>query len=383
MKIRTFRHDDVAAVAQLYEAVMRSGERTAPLGLVAAFRDLFLDSPTYAEDIPPLVIETEAGIAGFQGIQVKEFDFKGRRRRFASLGPLFIAPELRGRAAGAALIRRVLNGPQELSVSDGASDEARRMWERLGGTMAVPQSLQWTVALEPAKLLAQLGVRRYRQSRWRSTAVAALKPLASLADHFVAGRWREPFLKSLGRPPQTGPLSPQALCELAGRLSLRYRLQVVYTQDVAEWLFVQLTSFTCRGELVARSVSVRDKALGWYIAYASADGILTVMQIQAASADMPRMLVAIVHEALQRGLLAITGRLDGSLPSALAQYRPQFAYGTRVLVHAPEREILDAVLSLDAALSRVDGEWLMEIQRQSYEDVADDAGRRAAPRALC
>lgn len=369
VKIRPLQADDLPAVAQQYEALVRSGRAHASLGLVAAFRDLFMDTAVSAPDIPSWVIETEAGISGFQGVQVREFDFKGERRRMASLGPLFIAPELRGRAAGVLLMKRALNGPQDLTVSDGATDEARRMWEQLGGTMAVPQSLQWTVALEPAKLLAQLGARRYRGSGMRSAMVGAVKPLAALADRFIARRWRAPFMRPFGRVPDTSLLSPDALCEIAGKLAMQYRLQVVYSRETADWLFAQLASFTCRGELLARAVSLRGRPLGWFIAYASQDGILSVMQLQAAAADVPRVLVAVLHEALQRRLLAVTGRLDGALPSALTPYRPQFAYGTRVLVHAREREIVDAVLSLDASMARVDGEWLMDIRQQPYGDA--------------
>jgi hypothetical protein len=50
----------------------------------------------------------------------------------------------------------------------------------------------------------------------------------------------------------------------------------------------------------------------------------------------------------------------------MAPYRARFVMGSRVLVHARERNVLDAVVSLDNSISRIDGEWLMDIRQQPY-----------------
>lgn len=368
IRIRAFEHGDLPAVASLYERVMRSGSRAASPALAAALRNLFLDTPTYAPDIPSLVIETETGIEGFHGVQVKEFDFKSTRRRLASLGPLLVSPDLRSGATAVLMMKRVMNGPQDLSMSDGAIDEVRQMWEKLGGTMAVPQSLEWTIALEPAKALIEFGTLRYSDSAFRSATVTALRPVAAAVDRFIARRWRAQFLAPIGERPETRPLSAELMCSLSGELKMKYRLRMVYTPEIADWVFSQLTTCSWRGELIARSVELRGNPVGWYIAYASR-GILNVMQIHADIAHVPRVLSALIHEALQRRLVAVKGRLDGALASALPPFRPQFLYGMRVLAHARDREILDAVLSLDAALSRIDGESLMGIRHEDYDTV--------------
>ncbi len=74
------------------------------------------------------------------------------------------------------LARAFLEGPQDLSISDEASDVARKIWEGLGGTTALLRSLHWTRPLRPATLAVATvcgpgtagtagGVRRVR---WRA-----------------------------------------------------------------------------------------------------------------------------------------------------------------------------------------------------------------------
>jgi hypothetical protein len=56
---------------------------------------------------------------------------------------------MRKRGVGALLLRHYLGGPQEVTITDGATVEVREIWERLGGTTALLQSFSWTRFYRP------------------------------------------------------------------------------------------------------------------------------------------------------------------------------------------------------------------------------------------
>ncbi|TVS09416.1 MAG: hypothetical protein EA417_20425 [Gammaproteobacteria bacterium] len=284
--------------------------------------------------------------------------------RLASLGPLFVIPELRARAAGAQLLKRTMAGAQELSASDGASEDIRRLWERLGGTMAVTQSIEWTIALAPARLLFEEMASHHRVLV-RAPA-KALKLVAPLGDRMLARRWQPMLHRPAGSHAETQPLTTERFLELSEELSSGAAFRVVYAHEVAEWIFEQLTAFSCRGELLAREVLLRGKPIGAYIAYHTPAGKVMTMNIQARPADMHKVLGMLLQEAKSRNALAVTGRLEGNLPAALMPYRAHYRYGTRVLIDSRHREILHAISALDTNLSRIDGEWLMDLRNQPY-----------------
>jgi hypothetical protein len=262
------------------------------------------------------------------------------------------------------LMKTAMNGAQDLSIADGASEDVRQLWERLGGVLAAPQTMEWTIPLRPAALGLRWLARRYK-TLGKLAAVAA-KPLASLADALVASRWNMAVRRPPSRLPTAISLSPSRLAELSSKLDTGVRLKATYPPVLAKWVFEQLESYSCRGELVAREQCHHDRPIGWFIAYASPDRVFRVMQIHANAHNLPSALAATVNEAARRKMLAVSGRIDGGLAGALIPYRVMFSPGMRVLVHATDRTILDAFLALDSSISRIDGESLAGIRQQPY-----------------
>jgi GT2 family glycosyltransferase len=363
-RIRPLEPADIPAVAALHHQIIRKGIGPAPAGLEAAFRRLFIEAPVCARDLPSLVLEADGEIAGFQGVQVREFEFDGARRRLASLGPVFVAPELRVRGAGAQLLKAAMAGGQDLTMSDGAADASRQLWEMLGGRMAPAQTLEWQVFLHPARqaasvLASQGGVRR--------ALARALYPLAVVVDRTIDSRWNKALRNPPAAPAARVPLSVARFRELDAAVDPGYRLRMVYPPEVAEWIFDELQAYSCRGELVAREVRDDRGAIGWFIAQAWPDRIFRLLQVQAQPRNLSRVFAAAMAEASERRLYAVSGRIDGRILPVLMPYRVKLFFGTRVLVDARDQAILDAVLSLDNSISRIDGEWLMDIRREPYE----------------
>lgn len=364
MIIRPFETADLPSVANLYEKLMRSGNDSAPAGLTQALGKLFVDSPVRSAEIPSLVGEVDGRVVGFQGVQLRPFELEGSSGRLAVLGPVFVVPELRSRAAGALLIRAAMRGPQDLTVSDGAPEASRALWEQLGGMLAVPQTLEWNVVLRPA-LLAVRSVARGRKGPGQVLG-SGVAPLALAADAIIAPRWNRHIIRPAAPVPEAVPLAPARFAELSALIDPGVRLRMVHPPDLADWIFDQLRSYSCRGEVVARELRDGRGPIGHYIAYASPDGIFRLMHSCSSPRNLPSVFAALVDEASRRRMLAVRGRLEGRLASVLAPYRVRFSFGNRVLVHARERSLRDAVLSLDNSISRIDGEWLMAIRDQPY-----------------
>jgi hypothetical protein len=366
VNIRAAQASDIPAIADLYEKVMRSGSGTAPPGLKRALSRLFLDGPAYDAEIPPLVMEQDGDIVGFQGIQVRPLQFEGQSLRLAALGPVFVAPEVRSRAAGAVLIKAAMSGAQDLSIADGALEEIRQMWERLGGLLAVPQTIEWNIPLRPAALGIRWLARRYKTAG-KLTAWATT-PLAILGDALVDSRWNSAVNDPPAPLPTASPLDASRMAELSSDLEISYRLQATYPPAIARWVFEQLEAYGWRGELVARELRKSGKPIGWFFAHASRDRIFRVMEIHADPRNLPSAVAGVINEATRRKMLAVCGRIDGGLAGALTPYRVRFSYGMRVLVHARDRAVLDAFLALDSSISRIDGESLAGILQQPYGD---------------
>src|SRR5918995_2711532 len=153
--IRPLERSDLPQVVSLYEHVARSGSRTAPPGMLAYFERFFLDHPWADPEIPSLVYEgSDGAIVGFLGSSVRRFRFDGRVVRAGCSGQLVTEPSIRNEAAGAFLMRAYMDGPQDLTFTDTASDLVRRIWERLGGQTFGTGCVGWVRVFRPWQFVA-------------------------------------------------------------------------------------------------------------------------------------------------------------------------------------------------------------------------------------
>ena len=348
--IRPVAREDLRGVAELYEAVARSGTRTPPPpDLAPLFERTLLDHPWYDEEIPSLVFEDpEAGIVGFLGSHVRRFRFGDRPVRVACSGQLVSDPAFRGRGAGALLLRRYLAGPQELTITDGATEDVRTMWQGLGGRTSIEGSIGWTKVFRPASFAAAMAARR-RGSEPRGAAVAA-----------ALDRPARRFLGSSAPTASTGPLSPAAMLEGVARLERSFRLLPAYDEQFLDWLFREVAAVHQRGELVRKLVhSPAGGTAGWFVYYSKPRGISQVLQVGAAQRDAGLVLDALFHDAESRGGAALQGRVEPHLYPDLSTRRCLFRRTEWALVQSREPELLAALAYGDALLTRLEGEWWM------------------------
>ena len=143
-EVRPLKNEEVGQIAELYRFVDNSDWRIPPAEVPAWFeRTLFAD-PWADPEIPTLVhVESSGEITAFIASHVRRMRFDGRVVRLAAGGPLIVHPKARNQAVGPRLWRRYLDGPQELTTTDGASDEMRQIFELIGGHMLHPSSMAW------------------------------------------------------------------------------------------------------------------------------------------------------------------------------------------------------------------------------------------------
>jgi hypothetical protein len=141
-----------------------------------------------------------------------------------------------------------------------------------------------------------------------------------------------------------------------------YRLHPSYDGAAGtEWLLSQVARVEQRGELVARLVRAEDgRVRGWFAYYHRPGGIGQALTVAAAGNDVGDVLDALLADARERGAVAVQGRVEPHLLEHLSGRRAVFhKSGYLPLIHSPRPEILHAIHSGRALLTRLDGEWWM------------------------
>jgi hypothetical protein len=377
--IRPLDPDDIPDVADLFERVVRSGSRASP-DLVSYFERTCLGHPWVDPEIPSLVyLDGEGKIVGFLGSHVRRLRLDGNEIRLACSGQLVVEPEARHGAAGALLTRRYLGGPQDLTITDGATGQIRRMWDRLGGETAGITSLAWTRVFRPWRFAARylVGVLEKRRvpadrrdglvhpgtgPRWAYLLVRALSPVLSLLDAItaaVAGRILRPRAPDAVTAEQ---LTPRAVIEQMRSLAQSLRLHPDYDEAFLTWLFDELASSTKRGRLVASLIRNRESGvLGWYVYYLKPGGISQVLQVALFDRDDAReVLDHLFHHASENRSTALRGRVEPRLVEPLSRRWCILRHSGEALVHSQRADVLAALASREAMLTMLEGEWWME-----------------------
>ncbi len=355
--IRAFERHDLRSVCELYEAVARSGAGAAPPPLLNYFERTFLDHPWQDSALPSLVYEDADGrLVGFLGSHVRHLRVDGRRLRMACSGQLVADQGIAHRGVGALLMRRYLSGPQDLTITDGATDMVRRMWIGLGGQALAHASIGWTRVLRPGSAVAAALAERRGRAELRRARV--LTPaIDSLAG--VLPRARSTF--GVSSPTTVAEeLTAEALVAQLAEAARVLRMYPDYDVPFLNWLFQELDAVSVRGRTVRRLVRRDDgRVAGWYIYFLAHRGIAQVLQIAAPQGDLGAVLDDLLAHAKRGGAAAVRGRIEPALLAVLPGRRCILSRTEWALVHAREPAVLALLGSADALLTRLEGEWWM------------------------
>ncbi|MDN5852083.1 MAG: hypothetical protein L0K86_04400 [Actinomycetia bacterium] len=350
--------DDLPAVCSLYERTARSGSSRHPAALEGYFERTFLNHPWVDGAVPSFVHEDRRnGIVGFLGSHVRRVRLDGRPLRTVYSGPLVAAPDSPG--SGALLTRRLLSGPQDLTLSDGATEYMRRIWTGLGGDTAVASSISWTKVLRPAAAATFLTDRVERRGLTRT-----LRAIGPTADE-ISRRVLRRVLNGLPQRPDSiaEALTPDLLLAQVAHAHPRPRIHLDYDHEFLAWLFDLLQ---VAGTNPCMNL-VRDPTgdpLGWYVYDLSAAGVAQVLQIGAPSGRLSEVLEHLFWHADSQRASAVIGRLEPALFGTLRKYRCLLVEtGLYSLVHTHDTSLLGLIGTARAFLSTLDGAGWMRHNR--------------------
>ena len=355
--IRPLEPDDLPAVAALYERTMRSGSSTPAPGLIEHLRRL-LEHPWSDPELPSLVyVDEDAGIAAFLGSHPRRVWIDGREGRLACSGQLVADERSRKRAVGALVLRTYVGGPQDLSITDGATIEMRRIWGRMGGVTAQLRSLDWIKILRPGAFAARHHLDD-RRDQWRGRV---LRRLARGPDAILARVVRRQLASDAARDVTVEPLTPELALEHLPALVGRVRLRLAYDLPYLRWLLGELSALTTRGRLAATLLRARDgRVLGWYIAHVRHDDTAFALQIAARERDAGTVLEHLFCTARDAGATAVRGRVEPQLLDPLVSQGVVLRHAGSALVHSTNPDTAALASSSQSFLTLLDGEYWME-----------------------
>jgi len=345
--IRPLEEQDLPKLAGLHHRVFQT--KVSPHDPIYAeyLRDVFLE-PAGETGLHSLVYVDEGEIAGFLGVVRRRMTFDASPVSAAVSSQFVVEPGARSGFVALQLLRHFLDGPQDLSITDEASDVSRHLWTKLGGATSFLHSVHWMLPLRPARLAVSLLERR-RFGGW----ARLLTPLAGAADA-VASRLK-PHARGDGL--RSEHLDLTALPELASSFSpglLRPEYDAADLRRILLWAERRQP-----GRLYKSLLRTEEgRPAGWYVFAREANGSAEVLQVGAAETHLSDVLDRLALEAACSGCLCLTGRLEPALVHEISRrlcvIHPRRQW---MLVHSRRPELQGALERGDAFLSRLDGEW--------------------------
>ena len=355
---RAMRRDDLPEASAMFSRVMELGAPQLPGAERAVERflaDAFFDCPWADPEITPLVACDAGGtIVGMIGAETRRLQFEDRVLRVASAGFLAVVPEARNSATGVLLLRKLLGGPQDLTVTDTASELVERIWLRLGGTRVELKEMHWVSVLRPWSIAAGLAAAQIG----RPAATGARGLLRGVADGLdgVSTRVAGALLPSLPEGVAVEPLTPELMLEHL-RAVAKGHPHADYDLDYLRWLFAAMEGVPRRGELVAHLLrNERGRVLGWYVYYLRPGWRSEVLQIAAGERDRGTVVDHLLWHARKHGAGALRGRLEPGLVQEVARRRCLLWHRGGTLIHSKDPELAQRVAD-EAILTRFDTDW--------------------------
>ena len=260
-------------------------------------------------------------------------------------------------------MKSLLDGPQDLTITDGATDAVRRMWEAFGGHVVHLGALSFVRLFRPWSLGSDLLLERRIPGRLGPPVRGLSRGLDRVAELAAAGRLR-PERPSVA----SEPLTPELLVEHAESVAAPARLRTAYDAGYVTWLFEELRRVEARGTLWADGVprgpfwaelvSSGGRVDGWYVCHLRRGGFCRVLQFASTARGADTVFAQLSFRARELRAAALYGRLEprlvGPVTAGRCLIRPSDG---RLLVHARDAELANAARAGDAFLTRMDGEW--------------------------
>ena len=351
-EVRNFSRADAAAVASLFQKTFRDASKAPPPSLEAYLADVHLGHPDYDPDVSARVhVDAEGRITGFIGVVPGRFEHRGSIYRAAIAGSLMVEDRERDPLAGAKLLRSVVRGPQDISISESTNLLSQGLWEQLGGKLAPLLSLDWLRVLRPAAAAVSLVAEKVPS--------AALLASSARAGDWMAGAWTRRL-----RPPEpraalkveaeaTDAQLAAAVLELASQSELRPAWD---ERDVLQRLAHASGKERygpCRRAIVR---DAKGRLAGCWLYHGRKGGAGRVLQFLARRDAVEATVDCLLRDADGAGLAALRGRITPQLFNTLLKRQCIFVHRASTMIHTKNAALAQTVLAGDALITGLAGE---------------------------
>ena len=352
-EIRNCAQEDIPAVAALFQKTFRNSDASAPRSLEAYLADSYLDHPRYDRKIASRVHVDEGGrVTGFVGVFPGRFDYRGRTVHAAIAGTLMVEQPDREPLAGAKLLRSVVKGPQDITISETTNQISQRLWEPLGGKVVPLLSLDWFRPLRPASATVATLAEKFPPA-------ALLAPVARASD-WVGRSWTKQSLKTAepsARVSTSADVSDSDFASAVLDLAEANEFRPAWDRQDVEWLLARAARKERHGSLHRGVVRGRKGDLvGCYLYHAKPGGVGRVLQILARPGSAGDVLDCLFREANEAGLSGLRGRSSGQLIDALLTRNCFFVHRASTIVHTADPDLAHAVQNGGALVTGLAGE---------------------------
>ncbi len=364
--IRALTIDDVPQIPRLLAT--EQGPHVEPSPHLSAVIEnllprLFVNTPHADPELPGLVSVGDDGqLTGMIGRIARHMEFRGRPIRAAVACELYVDPAYRSQMLGVKLLKKLMAGPQDLLFSDIANETSRKIWTGLGGSVASWYGLTWMKVLRPAQFALSL-LRKRRFGKLTGMG----QPLAALTDKVFRGATRS--LTQLAPMPnvESEPLTSERFLELFPDFSEIDELRPVYDRETINWIWSRLDFMYSAGASEPVLVkSSRGETLGWHISQMTDSRIVHVSQIVARPNTVGMVFDHLLHQAVERGAVAVSGRVIPRFLQTLVDRNCILRRrSSHTLIHSPDRELLDSFATGRAFLSLFESEGPLQIWNKS------------------
>ncbi|MBA1157018.1 hypothetical protein [Microvirga mediterraneensis] len=360
-EIRHLAGEDLPQVADLFQRVLLKRSVTARDSLITYLKELFVD-PVEARSgfCSHVYVKPDGEIAGFIGVLALPMRLHGAPVMAAVASCLMVDNHAENPLVGARLLRTFLAGPQDISLSETASDTAVAMWRALRGITVPSYSLDWVRVINPAGFLVELFAGRLRFAR-------SLMPLSRCIDAWArhrangaALRWSSVAAGS--HTPGSGnysdiPVDAEKMAELVAQFASRFSLHPNWPSSDLSRVLIDSERKDLYGKAQYRMVISHDETpVGAFIYYGRERRIGHVLQVLSAPGRSGVVIDRLIDHAARSGVVALQGRTQPELLDAMLTRRCAFAHRSATVVHARNPIFLKPFLSGEAFFNGLAGE---------------------------
>lgn len=315
--VRGLERRDLEEVADIFLSVFRGvsdpKRRAAAIPrVVAHLAEIYLDCPWLDADRGSLVlVERDGTIGGFLGSIQLPMRFDGREILASAMGNFMVTDAERRSGAGLELLRAHLANGLDLHFTDTANRISLGFRQGMRFELLPMHSLEWVLALRPARLAAERASRR-----WRLLPGRLLDRVVRPLDAPLRRALRLDDLASTGV--EVGEATRGDLFAFAAERVADRRLRPDWTEERFGWLLDRAAARSGNGPLRLRQATDgRGRVIGQWLIYAEAGSVAAVLQVFATPRHEHTVISALLRDADATGCLAVRGSTEPALLEAL------------------------------------------------------------------